>query len=589
MAAASLCLPCTPVRGQISDSLMQKQQRRIEVLERISPTVVCVMPPGGQGGGSGVLISADGYAISNYHVTSGSGNFMKCGLNDGKLYDAVIVGIDPTGDVALIKLLGRDDFPFCTPGNSDLVKAGDEVLALGNPFLLASDFTPTVTYGIVSGVQRYQYPAGSFLEYTDCIQIDASINPGNSGGPLFDIEGRWIGINGRASFEKRGRINSGAAYAISVRQVLMFVEQLKSGRIVDHGKVDFTVATAPGDVVEVQEVSQISEARRRGMVPGDELVSFAGRSLRSANDFKNIVGIFPAGTRVPFTYRGRDGIRRGTVRLKPLHEFEAAPPIPGGAPQPRKPDGEDPDEDGSPDGQAADEKQPSPPAQYVHLFEEKKPFANFYFNRIHLEETVAPLKQLLSQPSGSESSKWVIRLKHPNSQIKTIGELLVSENAVGLLGDQWPVSHQLKDAIEATNEPTDFYGLLAGSVNWYQVFQNDWQQFSNVVYHGIEYLITEDVTVRVVIFQDAEQTARWYFPDGGALPFGVDMAFSAGVDEARLRFKDWNTDSSVPWPGQIGVIDSDTEQVTWITVESFEIKTSKRTDKPAEDAAKVTP
>ena len=167
------------VAAQDQMSVRAGQQRRIETIERIAPTVVCVMPPGGGGGGSGVLISADGYAISNYHVTSGSGNFMKCGLNDGKVYDAVIVGIDPTGDVALIKLLGRDDFPFCTPGDSDQVKAGDEVLALGNPFLLASDFSPTVTYGIVSGVHRYQYPANSFLEYTDCLQIDASINPGN--------------------------------------------------------------------------------------------------------------------------------------------------------------------------------------------------------------------------------------------------------------------------------------------------------------------------------------------------------------------------------------------------------------------------
>ncbi|MCA9050575.1 MAG: trypsin-like peptidase domain-containing protein, partial [Planctomycetaceae bacterium] len=173
----------TEVRAaEVPESVRQQEAARIQTLQRIAPSVVCVMPPGGVGGGSGVLISSDGYAVSNFHVTSGSGNFMKCGLNDGNVYDAVIVGIDPTGDVALIRLLGRDDFPACEPGNSDDVRVGDEVLALGNPFLLATDFTPTVTYGIVSGVHRYQYPAGTFLEYTDCIQIDASINPGNSGG-----------------------------------------------------------------------------------------------------------------------------------------------------------------------------------------------------------------------------------------------------------------------------------------------------------------------------------------------------------------------------------------------------------------------
>ena len=135
-------------------TLVQRESARVETIGRISPGVVCVMAPNGEGGGSGVLISADGFAISNFHVTSGSGSFMKCGLDNSKLYDAVIVGIDPTGDVALIQLQGRTDFSAAQPGDSDQVRVGDEVMALGNPFLLASDFTPTVTYGIVSGVRR---------------------------------------------------------------------------------------------------------------------------------------------------------------------------------------------------------------------------------------------------------------------------------------------------------------------------------------------------------------------------------------------------------------------------------------------------
>ena len=267
-----------------------RERKRIEVLKRIAPSVVCVMSGSGEGGGSGVLISADGLAITNYHVTSGSGSFLKCGLNDGNVYDAVIAGIDPTGDVAMIRLLGRSDFPFASPGNSDDIRAGDEVMALGNPFLLADDFTPTVTWGIASGIHRYQYPANTFLEYTDCIQIDASINPGNSGGPLFDIHGRWIGINGRASFEQRGRVNVGAAYAISVNQVLLFLGHLNSGRIVDHATVDFSLETDTAGVVLVRDVANQSEAWRRGLRRGDEVLSFAGRALTSANDFKNVLG-----------------------------------------------------------------------------------------------------------------------------------------------------------------------------------------------------------------------------------------------------------------------------------------------------------
>ena len=105
---------------------------------------------------------------------------------------------------------------------------------MGNPFLLATDFTPTVTFGLVSGVHRYQYPAGTLLEYTDCIQIDTSINPGNSGGPLFNMKGELIGINGRGSFEKRGRVNSGVGYAISINQIKNFLGHLHAGLDTDH-------------------------------------------------------------------------------------------------------------------------------------------------------------------------------------------------------------------------------------------------------------------------------------------------------------------------------------------------------------------
>src|SRR5439155_13046384 len=172
----------------------------------VRPSVVAIFAHGGQGGGSGVLVSKDGYALSNVPVVQGSGPVMQCGLPDGVLYDAVLVGVDKVGDVALIKLLPRKpggEFPAARLGDSDKVKAGDWSLAMGNPFLLATDFTPTVTYGLVSGVHRYQYPEASkgLLEYTDCIQVDTSINPGNSGGPLFNMEGELIGINGRISLE----------------------------------------------------------------------------------------------------------------------------------------------------------------------------------------------------------------------------------------------------------------------------------------------------------------------------------------------------------------------------------------------------
>ena len=105
---------------------------------------------------------------------------------------------------------------------------------MGNPFLLATDFQPTVATASSRACIAISIPAGTLLEYADCIQTDASINPGNSGGPLFDAQGRLIGINGRGSFEKRGRVNVGVGYAISINQIKNFLGHLHSGRIVDH-------------------------------------------------------------------------------------------------------------------------------------------------------------------------------------------------------------------------------------------------------------------------------------------------------------------------------------------------------------------
>ena len=174
------------------------EQERIARIEKTMQSVIAVFPAtegGPLGGGSGVVISPDGYALTNFHVVQPCGVAMKCGMADGKAYNAILVGLDPVGDIALIKLLGRDDFPFAPMGNSDSVRIGDEALVMGNPFMLAIDYKPCISYGIISGTHRYQYPAGTFLEYTDCLQTDAAVNPGNSGGPLVNMRGELVGIN----------------------------------------------------------------------------------------------------------------------------------------------------------------------------------------------------------------------------------------------------------------------------------------------------------------------------------------------------------------------------------------------------------
>jgi len=148
------CWPVAITQADEVDAAVRDAERaRVATIAKLVPTVVAVFQRSAPAGGSGVLITHDGYALTNFHV-AGEDQFFKCGLSDGKLYDAVLVGVDPTGDVALIKLVGRENFPTATWGDSDAVRAGDWVYVLGNPFLLAADFQPTATYGIVSGVHR---------------------------------------------------------------------------------------------------------------------------------------------------------------------------------------------------------------------------------------------------------------------------------------------------------------------------------------------------------------------------------------------------------------------------------------------------
>jgi len=229
LAFATALLPQALAEG-VAPAVIEAQQQRVAAIDRAARTAVAIFA-GEAGGGSGVLISPDGYALTNFHVVQPAGVAMKCGLSDGRLYDAVLVGLDPTGDVALIKLVGRDDFPSAEFADSDLVAVGDFCFAAGNPFLLASDFQPSISAGIVSGTHRYQFPAGTILEYSDCLQVDAAINPGNSGGPLLDSAGRLVGVN--TQIASPSGASAGIGFAIPADEVSRIVPRLiRDGRYV---------------------------------------------------------------------------------------------------------------------------------------------------------------------------------------------------------------------------------------------------------------------------------------------------------------------------------------------------------------------
>ncbi len=293
--------------------------KRIETVERVVPSVVCMFDVAKHGGGSGVLISPDGYGLTNYHVVAGMLGARKGwgGLGDGVLYEMEILGIDPTGDVAMIHLKGPGQLPYSNLGDSSKLKLGDTVMPMGNPFVMSENYSPTVTMGIVTGLNRYQQGVRGNLTYSDCIQTDASINPGNSGGPLFNLDGEIVGINGRISVNTRGRYNVGFGYAISSNQIRRFIPALRAGRLARHGTLLATVEE-DGNRIFFNRIATDSPLGAADVRIGDRLIAFDGIALQSANHYVSVLGAYPEDWPVPLEIE-RDGNRRiPIVRLAPI-------------------------------------------------------------------------------------------------------------------------------------------------------------------------------------------------------------------------------------------------------------------------------
>jgi S1-C subfamily serine protease len=433
----AMALVCCAGPALAQNPVLKAQADRVALVQQLRPPVVAIFV--GQGVGTGVLISEDGYAVTNFHVVAGGVKnayhpTMTCGLPDGVLYHAVLVGVDKVGDIALIKLLPKEPgqkFPVATVGDSDMVREGDWTIAMGNPQRLATDFMPTVTFGMVSGTHRYQYPAGLIIEYNDCLQIDTSINPGSSGGPLFNMRGELVGINGRGSVvqDKRGVMNSGVGYAISINQVKNFLGHLKAGLDADHASLGALVGTRIEDVglgkIVVTQILEDSDVFRRGLDQEDEILSFMGRPITTVNQYKNILGTVPRGWRVPLEFRrtleGKRDLRKEIlVRLMGVQRKELPGPMPMG------PDGKQVAQDPKPGKdpkQGQDPKLPKypqlppypnigvPPAPQASgpaakFYEAKPGFANYYFNRIERDRLLAGF--LKHSDFGKLAGNWTI-------------------------------------------------------------------------------------------------------------------------------------------------------------------------------------
>jgi serine protease Do len=271
--------------------------------------------------GSGVIVTEDGYILTNNHVVEGADKIQVV-LSDGKReFAATLVGTDPQTDVAVLKVDAKD-LPAITFGNSDHVEVGDVVFALGNPRGVGQ----SVSMGIVSGLGRATGILGR-EGYEDFIQTDAAINRGNSGGPLVDIQGRLIGVNQSIASSSGG--SEGVGFAIPVNLARNVIEQLVTSGTVQRGYIGVNIQPLTPDLSRsfniddgsgalVSDVVEDSPAAEAGLQPGDVIVQFGKRKVEDSSSLRLMASQTPPGTQVDLKIvRDGKGIER-TITLAQL-------------------------------------------------------------------------------------------------------------------------------------------------------------------------------------------------------------------------------------------------------------------------------
>lgn len=275
-----------------------------------------------RGSGSGIIISSDGYIITNNHVVSGANESgIKVSLTDKREFTAKLVGTDPNTDLAVIKI-EASDLPVATIGNSDNVQVGQWVVAIGNPLGLNS----TVTAGIVSAIGRNIQIGSNSYAINNFIQTDAAINPGNSGGALVDINGTLVGIN--SAIKTTNGYYQGYGFAIPVNMARNVAEELIKNGKVSRGYIGVTIKDV--DVKEakglgldkpmgvlVQDVLPNGAGADAGLKSGDVILSVDDKEVNAANELQTVIGSKHPGESVDLVVF-RDGSRKNMkVTLKP--------------------------------------------------------------------------------------------------------------------------------------------------------------------------------------------------------------------------------------------------------------------------------
>ncbi|MHC4572348.1 MAG: Do family serine endopeptidase, partial [Planctomycetota bacterium] len=262
--------------------------------------------------GSGFVVSSDGHILTNNHVVKDAEE-INVKLEDGREFQAKIIGSDPDSEVAVIKI-DAEDLPTLELANSDVLEVGEWVIAIGNPFGLSH----TVTAGIVSAKGRSGF---RLAEYEDFIQTDAAINPGNSGGPLINLDGEVVGINtaiitGHLAF----RGNVGIGFAIPINIAKFIYDQLIEGGTIVRGALGIYIRDLDPDLAEsldleitkgvvISKVLEGSAAEKTGMRRYDVVVEFNGEKIEKVNEFRSRVAMLKPGTKVKIVVL-RDGKRK---------------------------------------------------------------------------------------------------------------------------------------------------------------------------------------------------------------------------------------------------------------------------------------
>ncbi|MEU8048328.1 MULTISPECIES: S1C family serine protease [Micromonospora] len=316
-----------PVLGAGSAEAPALAQRKPEslagVAQRVLPSVVTVRVAslGGTSEGSGFIVSADGYVITNDHVVAGGTGKASVVFNDGSTAAASVVGQDPESDIAVIKVASATNLRPVEFGDSDALAVGDPVLAIGSPLSLAN----TVTAGIVSALDRTMQAGdpGGPTRYYAAIQTDAAVNHGNSGGPLVDSAGRVIGVNSTikslvADGQEAGNI--GLAFAIPINQAKRVTQDIigtgKARRTVIGAQVGGTGAASGGTGgVRLASVEPSGPAAGAGLRAGDVILRLAGRPMSDPTDLIALVRKFAPGSVVTVEYRRGSSRQNASVTL----------------------------------------------------------------------------------------------------------------------------------------------------------------------------------------------------------------------------------------------------------------------------------